>query len=214
MYRKRRAGQTRGGMRHVRGGVFAGHAVPAQVAPWGEIRRQPPRTDPRPRKNPVSVGVKYISPPDLHPLYQEVTNSPRGLGCRSPRRSSAVGALGGRFAGVGLPGGDDGAFRSRMQAEAGFRGGVANGIVKSVRRRPGPRGSRAARRRPLPRGCRGRPAVRWRGRRSRRSASTSSSPPSCSTAGPPGCCACPVPRSRLPSGLETVLALPERLSVA
>ena len=78
-------------------GVFAGHparerswerrvwktrrsqdAVPAQAAPWGEIRRQPPRTEPKPRKNAVSVGVKCISIPDLHPLYQEVTNSARG----------------------------------------------------------------------------------------------------------------------------------------
>ena len=45
-------------------------AVPAQVDPWGEIRQQPPRTGPKPRKNAVSVGVKNISPPDLYPLYQ------------------------------------------------------------------------------------------------------------------------------------------------
>ncbi len=103
--------------RHVRCGVFAGHAsrerswarrpgnagvppalsggglavshlragrprsqdaVPAQAAPRGEIRQQPSRTDPEPRKNAVSVGVKNISTPDLYPLYQVVTNSARG----------------------------------------------------------------------------------------------------------------------------------------
>ena len=31
-------------------------AVPAQAAPWGEVRRNAPRTDPKPRKNAVSVG--------------------------------------------------------------------------------------------------------------------------------------------------------------
>ena len=42
----------------------------AQVAPWGEIRQQPSRTEPKPRKNAVSVGVKNISTPSLHILYQ------------------------------------------------------------------------------------------------------------------------------------------------
>ena len=70
-------------------------AVPAQAAPWGEIRRQPSRTDPEPRKNAVSVGVKNISAPsDLHPLSQEVTNSARGSG-RAPEAPAASGrALG------------------------------------------------------------------------------------------------------------------------
>ena len=60
----------------------AGHA---QAAPWGEIRQQPSRTDPKPRKNAVSVGVENISPPDLHPLYQKVTNSARGSDPRHVR---------------------------------------------------------------------------------------------------------------------------------
>ena len=55
-------------------------AVPAQVTPWGETRRNAPRTDSKPRKNAVSVGVENISTPSLHPLYQEVTNSARGSG--------------------------------------------------------------------------------------------------------------------------------------
>ena len=50
----------------------------AQAAPWGEIRRQPPRTDPEPPKNAVSAGVEDISTPSLHPLYQELANSARG----------------------------------------------------------------------------------------------------------------------------------------
>ena len=45
-------------------------AAPAQAAPWGEIRRNAPRTDSKPRNNAVSVGVKNISTPSLHPLYQ------------------------------------------------------------------------------------------------------------------------------------------------
>ena len=78
-------------MRHVRCGVFVGHAsrerswarrsqdaVPAQAAPWGEIRRQPSRTDPKPRKDAVCVGVKNTSTPSLHPLSQELANSARG----------------------------------------------------------------------------------------------------------------------------------------
>ena len=73
------------GRRGHRRSMRAGHersqdAVPAQAAPWGEIRRNASRTDSKPRKNAVSVGVKNISTPDLHPLYQEVTNSARGPG--------------------------------------------------------------------------------------------------------------------------------------
>ncbi len=50
----------------------AGHersqdAVPAQVAPWGEIRRNAPRTDSKPRNNAISVGVRNIS----NPVYAE-----------------------------------------------------------------------------------------------------------------------------------------------
>ena len=71
------------GWRGRRRSMRAGHkrsqdAAPAQAAPWGEIRRQPPRTEPKPRKNAVSVGVKNISTPDLHSLHQEFTNSARG----------------------------------------------------------------------------------------------------------------------------------------
>ena len=77
--------------RHVRCGFFAGHAsrerswarrsqdaVPAQVAPWGEIHQQPPRTEPESRKNAVSAGAKNISTIDLYLLYQKLKNSARG----------------------------------------------------------------------------------------------------------------------------------------
>ena len=53
-------------------------AVPAQAAPRGEIRRNAPRTDPKPWNNAVRVGGKNISTPALHPLYQYVTNRTRG----------------------------------------------------------------------------------------------------------------------------------------
>ena len=66
-------------------------AVPAQAAPWGEIRRQPPRTEPEPRKNAVSVGVR-ISRPPLYILYlKRLRTAP---GARTPRH-----VRGGVFAG-------------------------------------------------------------------------------------------------------------------
>ena len=66
-------------------------AVPAQAAPWGEIRRQPSRTDPEPRKNAASVGVKYISPSlDLHPPYQELANNARGSFRRGRTREAVT----------------------------------------------------------------------------------------------------------------------------
>ena len=43
-------------------------AAPAQAAPWGEIRQNALRTDPKPRKNAASVGVK-ISRPPIYTLY-------------------------------------------------------------------------------------------------------------------------------------------------
>ena len=68
-------------------------AVPAQTAPWGKVRRNAPRTDSKPRKNAVSVGVKDISTPSLHPPCQEVMNSARGSPelARSRRGSTDAG---------------------------------------------------------------------------------------------------------------------------
>ena len=45
---------------------------------------------------------------------------------------SAVGVLGGYFAGVGLLGVDDGAFWSQMQARVDFYEDIVNGVIKSI----------------------------------------------------------------------------------
>ena len=49
--------------------------VPAQAAPWGEIRQRAPRTDPEPWNSAVRVGGKYILTPALHAPYRYATNS-------------------------------------------------------------------------------------------------------------------------------------------
>ena len=95
-------------------------AVPARAAPWGEIRRQPPRTEPEPRKNAVSVGVEDISTPSLHPLYQELTNSARGSGPESEQTvRPASRRLLGQAAGGSRDRGRSGRSRDRPRADPG-----------------------------------------------------------------------------------------------
>ena len=52
-------------------------AVPAQAAPWGEIRQEAPRTDPTPWNNAVRVGVENISKSNTH-YINTLRTAPRG----------------------------------------------------------------------------------------------------------------------------------------
>ena len=77
------------GRRGRRRSMRAGHKrsqddVPAQAAPWGEIRQRSPRTDPKPRKNAVSVGEKISRPPISTFYINGLRTAPRGSGgtCR------------------------------------------------------------------------------------------------------------------------------------
>ena len=87
------------GGRGRRRSMRAGHersqdAVLVQMAPWGEIRQQPSRTDPEPRKNTVSAGVKNISPP-ISTLY--IKRLRTASGAPAPRLQSLF-TLRNRFA--------------------------------------------------------------------------------------------------------------------
>ena len=103
-------------------------AVPAQAAPRGEIRRNAPRTDPKPWNNAVRVGGKNISTPALRPLYQYVTNCTRGSsrfrssgasieGCRRSSASDRRGMSGKRDRNRGP--GAVGAIRARRRSKMG-----------------------------------------------------------------------------------------------
>ena len=97
----------------------------AQAAPWGEIRRNAPRTDSKPRKDAVSAGVR-ISPPSISRAYEQrpgLVRSKWSVRPRTPRKFRVGIFFGLRTHGRGA------VRRTTMAAVAGGKGRRAGNLV-------------------------------------------------------------------------------------